>query len=407
MKVKAFRQTRKTVAILVTLLLLLTLTLFTPSVFAAQSKLITKVNTSEKVVALTFDDGSDGTNFNKLINILDKHDVKATFFLTGAGAENHPKTVIKMAAAGHDIGNHSYNHPDFTKSSIANMKTQLSTTEKVILKHTGQSTKPYFRAPYGATNSTVLNTVGNEGYSYTLQWTIDTIDWTGNSAKTIHNRVMTNIKPGAIILMHTGAGASGTPQALETFIPALKKQGYRFVTISELLNSSSGTDGKATYKVKSGDSLYSIAKRYNTTTAKIAKANNITNVNLIRVGQVLIISGSSASTPTKPVSTSTYKVRSSDTLSSIAARYKTTVAKLANANNIKHVNLIRVGQVLTIPGSSASKPIPTTTTHYTVRSRDTLYSIARQHNTTIQTLVKINKIPNSNLIRVGQVLKIR
>jgi len=405
MKVNAFRQTGKTVAFLETLLLLLTL--FTPTIFAAQSKLITKGDTSEKIVSLTFDDGSDGTNFNKLINILDKHDVKATFFLTGAGAENHPKTVIKMAAAGHDIGNHSYDHPDFTKISTAKMKTQLSTTEKVILKHTARSTKPYFRAPYGATNSTVLNTVGNEGYSYTLHWTIDTIDWTGNSAKTIHNRVMNNIQPGAIILMHTGAGASGTPQALETFIPALKKQGYRFVTISELLNTSSGTDGKATYKVKSGDTLYSIAKRYNTTTAKMAKANNITNVTLIRVGQVLIIPGSSASTPTKPVSTSTYVVRSGDTLYSIAARHKTTVAKLAKANNITNVSLIRVGQALTIPGSSASKPIPTPTTKYTVRSGDTLYSIAQRNKTTIPTLVKINNISNPNSIRVGQVLKIQ
>lgn len=134
---------------LVALLLFLTAA---PLTTAAPSRWVTKGNTSEKIVALTIDDGSDGTNYAKILQILDKHNVKATFFLTGTGAQNHPQMVRNTVAKGHDIGNHSYNHPDFTKLSATQMKTQLNQTETIIKNITGKTTKPYFRAPYGSTN---------------------------------------------------------------------------------------------------------------------------------------------------------------------------------------------------------------------------------------------------------------
>lgn len=403
-----------------------------PLAQAAPSNYITKGNTTEKVVAFTFDDGSDGTNFNRIVSILAKHNIKATFFLTGSGANSHPQPVRDVINAGHDIGNHSYSHPDFTTISTTEMLNQLNRTETVISNITGTSTKPFFRAPYGSTNSTVLNTVGNAGYTYTLHWTIDTIDWTGNSATDIHNRVMNNMVPGAIVLMHTGAGAAGTPQALETMIPALKNMGYRFVTISELLRINGNpsvptlpeTGGTTNYTVRSGDTLYAIALRYNTTVARIVAANNITNPNLIRVSQVLRIPTTSTTpTPTPPTtppptSTTTYTVRSGDTLYAIALRYGTTVQQLVSLNNISNPNLIRVGQVLRLPSSGGTptptSPPPTTpsqppssgTQNYTVRSGDTLYAIALRYGTTVQQLVSLNNISNPNLIRVGQVLRI-
>lgn len=115
------------------------------------------------------------------------------------------------------------------------MQNQLSRTETIVKNITGRSTKPFFRAPYGESNAAVLNAVGNAGYTYTFHWTIDTLDWQGHSATYVSNRVLNNIQPGAIVLMHTGAGASGTVQALDQMIPALKKQGYRFVTLSQLM----------------------------------------------------------------------------------------------------------------------------------------------------------------------------
>ena len=165
---------------------------------------------------------------------------------------------------------------------------------------TGKSTKPFFRAPFGSYNSTVLQTVGNAGYTYTFQWTIDSLDWTGNSATDIYNRVINNIVPGAIVLMHTGYGANGTTAALPNIINQLRAMGYSFVTLSQLMNTTStpGTGTGTSYTVKAGDTLYAIALRYGVTVQTIINANGITNANLIRVGQVLTIPGTS--TPTTP-----------------------------------------------------------------------------------------------------------
>ncbi len=420
---------------LITLLFFLSIA---PTASAASSQWISRGNTNEKVIALTIDDGSDGGSYSRILQVLDKHNVKATFFLTGSAAERHPSLIRQTVNSGHDIGNHSYSHPEFTKISTSAMRSQLSRTETIIRNITGRTTKPYFRAPYGAVNQTVLNTVGNEGYAYTFHWTIDTLDWTGNSATTIYNRVMNGLQPGAIVLMHTGA-ATNTVAALDRMIPTIKSRGYRFVTISQMMNRKPApvsptkptvpVTGGSTYTVRPGDTLYAIARRYNTTVTRIAQANNIRNVNLIRVGQVLRIPGTTTTpapkpaptkpAPTKPAPTTrTYTVRRGDTLSAIARRFNTTVSKLAQANNIRNVNLIRVGQVLRIPGTVAStpapkpapkpapaKPAPSVRT-YTVRRGDTLYAIARRYNTTVSRLASANNIKNVNLIRVGQVLKI-
>ncbi|TCI52885.1 LysM peptidoglycan-binding domain-containing protein [Exiguobacterium sp. SH1S21] len=331
----------KFVRLLMALLIMLApLVTYPKSADAAASKFITSVNTTSKVVALTFDDGADGANTNKILDILAKNNVKATFFLTGTGANHHPQYIKNIAAKGHQVGNHSYSHPDFTKLTATQMKTELDRTEAIVKSLTGKTTKPIFRAPFGAVNSAVLSGVGAAGYGYTIQWNIDTIDWKGLTASQINTKVQTNIKPGSIVLMHTGAGAPGTPLALPTMISQLKAKGYKFVTISQLLAYQSTAK---TYTVKSGDTLYSIARTYGVTVAALAAANKITNYNLIYVGQNLIIPGTTAPTTVK------YTVKPGDTLYKIATTYNTTVAKIAAANNITNINLISVGQVLTIP----------------------------------------------------------
>lgn len=378
---------------------------------AAPAQNLTRGPTTEKVVALTFDDGSDGTNINTILQILSTHNVKATFFLTGSGVNNHPQSIRNISNQGHQLANHSYSHPDFTKISAAEMRSQLQRTEDIVRNVTGKTTKPFFRPPFGAYNSTVLQHVGDAGYRYNVMWTIDTVDWTGNSSTDIVNRVMNRITPGAIILLHTGAGARGTPAALPTMITRLKGLGYRFVTMSQLMNLSSSPGGQTqTYTVRSGDTLYAIALRYRVTVQQLARANNITNTNLIRVGQVLVIpgSGGTVTPPPPPTTSQRYTVRSGDTLYAIALRYNTTVARIAAVNNISNTSLIRVGQVLTISGpGGGTTPPPATSVTYTVRSGDTLYSIALRHNTTVARIVSANNITNPNLIRVGQVLTIR
>ncbi len=280
------------------------------------------------------------------------------------------------------------------------MKSELDRTEALIKSLTGKTTKPIFRAPFGAVNSTVLSGVGASGYGYTIQWNIDTVDWKGLTASQINTKVQTNIKPGSIVLMHTGAGAPGTPLALPTMISQLKAKGYKFVTISQLLAYQNASTNK-TYTVKSGDTLYSIARTYGVTVSALAAANNITNYSLIYVGQVLIIPGT---TVTPPTTTVKYTVKSGDTLYKIATMYNTTVAKIAAANNIANVNSIYVGQVLVIPGTTVTPP--TTTVKYTVKLGDTLYKIATMYNTTVAKIAAANNITNVSLISVGQVLTI-
>ncbi|GGF26653.1 hypothetical protein GCM10010954_27140 [Halobacillus andaensis] len=373
---------------------------FSPQAEAASSQFVTKGNTSSKVVALTFDDGADGTNVETILQTLSTYNVKATFFLTGAGTNHHPQKIKQIASKGHELGNHSYTHPDFTKLTSAQIKDELDRTEAIIQSTTGQSTKPIFRAPFGSVNSSVLTAVGNAGYTHTIHWNIDTVDWKGNSAADIRGRVLNNIVPGSIVLMHTGAGASGTPGALPGIITSLKDQGYQFVTVSDLL-SGKPSSASGTYTVKAGDTLYSLARKYNTTVSKLVSENQLSNANVIRIGQVLKIPGQTTGSP--PSGSKTYTVKAGDTLYSIARLNQTTVSELVSINQLSNPSLIRIGQVLVLPGGSTPPPAQTT---YTVKTGDTLYSIALRYGTTVQKIAAANNLSNPSLIRVGQQLTI-
>ncbi|CAM3791339.1 polysaccharide deacetylase family protein [Alkalicoccus chagannorensis] len=256
---------------------------------AAASQMVTKGNTSEKVVALTFDDGADGTNIPSILDTLKRENVPATFFLTGTGLKDHPDRIRQITADGHELGNHSYTHPDFTTLSRAQIIEELEKTEALTREVTGQSTKPIFRAPFGYVNAAVLDGVGAAGYTHTIGWNIDTIDWRGPYKNEITDRVISGIEPGSIVLMHTGAGAPGTPHALPDIIQELDALGYRFVTVGDMLGLSEPVTGQ-TYIVQPGDTLTAIAARFNTTAANLREWNNLQPGAILSVGQVLIVS---------------------------------------------------------------------------------------------------------------------
>lgn len=150
-------------------------------------------------------------------------------------------------------------------------------------------------------------------------------------------------------------------------------------------------------KIKWGDTLYKIAKQYNTTVEELVKLNNISNPNLIYAGNTLIV-------PIKTNSnTTTYTVKKGDTLSEIAKMFNTTVSTIAQENNIKNVNLIYPGQQLVVKSNCR---YDCGHTLYTVKKGDTLWSIARRYNTTIANIVRLNRIKNANLIYPGQIFRI-
>ena len=185
-----------------------------------------------KCVALTFDDGPvPGTK--QLLDLLKKEGVPATFFVVGEMAKAHPEILARMAKDGHVVGNHSWNHPQFTKLTADQIRSQIERTNKLIK----QSTKvqpTLLRPPFGASNATVHGIERELGMAQVL-WSVDPLDWKDRDAKAIADRVVKAVKPGSIVLSHDLY--ESTREAYKTIIPALRNKGYTFVTVPQLFGS--------------------------------------------------------------------------------------------------------------------------------------------------------------------------
>ena len=193
---------------------------------------IYSVSRSDKKIALTIDAAWQDDKTPFILETLEKHGVKATFFLCGFWVRDYPEMVKAIDAAGHEIGNHSMTHPHMNKLSSAQIKTELAEFEQLMEGVLGKRTK-LFRVPYGEYNDNVIRTLRESGYEV-IQWDIDTVDWREErSAKTILDSVLPRLKDGSIILSHNNG------YKLEAYLPKLieeaKAQGYEFVTVSELL----------------------------------------------------------------------------------------------------------------------------------------------------------------------------
>jgi len=193
---------------------------------------IRKVPTSQKVVALTFDDGPLNESTPLILSILKEKNVKATFFVVGERVKQFPALVQQEVAEGHEIGNHTYSHPKLKMESKKQIEEELISTEKAILAVAPQPT--LFRPPEGFYNDTILQLARDNGYLIVL-WSIDTNDWRYPPVGKIIDSVLKDIKPGSIILLHDGKYPSSTPEALGFIIDSLKARGYEFVTVSDLL----------------------------------------------------------------------------------------------------------------------------------------------------------------------------
>ncbi|MDR1701716.1 MAG: polysaccharide deacetylase family protein [Sporomusaceae bacterium] len=203
--------------------------------FAVQDDagVIKKIPTKHKVVALTIDDGPHQVTTPMLLKVLEEKKVKATFFILGTNAENNLHLVAREAAAGHEVANHGYSHKKLSGLSVAEMEEEINKTEALLLR---VSEKPlFFRPPYGSYNDQTVTALKDKGYT-TVLWTVDSNDWRLPNPEQIAQNVIQAVAPGKIILMHDGQYPIPTIDALPIIIDSLRKDGYDFVTMSELLN---------------------------------------------------------------------------------------------------------------------------------------------------------------------------
>lgn len=184
-----------------------------------------------KQIALTYDAG-EYTN-DTILNVLQKHNIKSTFFLTGQFVEKHPNLARRLVKDGHEIGNHSYSHPDFSKLSREEAIEEINMCEKVIQEITGENCRPIFRPPYGSFTIKTLKYIREAGYRYNISWSLDTLDWKNPPVNELTECILNNAQNGDIVLLHLDG--ESTASASDIVIPILKSKGFDLVTVSQLL----------------------------------------------------------------------------------------------------------------------------------------------------------------------------
>ncbi|MFS9156510.1 peptidoglycan-N-acetylglucosamine deacetylase PgdA [Streptococcus infantis] len=185
---------------------------------------------NKKVVALTFDDGPDGNTTPQALDTLAKYKIKATFFVQGKNIAGNEAILKRMQDEGHEVGNHSWNHPVLTQLSLEDAKKQITDTEAAITNVLGKSSK-LMRPPYGAISDDIRNSLD---LSFIL-WDVDSLDWKSKNEAAIFTEIQHQASDGSIILLHDIHQPS--VNSLPKVIEYLQEQGYSFVTVSELLNT--------------------------------------------------------------------------------------------------------------------------------------------------------------------------
>jgi len=200
--------------------------------------LFNRVEVSDSLVALTFDDGPTLEYTDEVLAVLDQNNVPATFFVTGAETERNLAEAQKIVTAGHQLGNHSYSHPQMVLKSPRFVRTELERTDSAI-RSAGYTGEIYFRPPF-CKKLFILPWILRRTDRTSITWDIEPESYgeVGSSAENIAAHIETNVRPGSIILLHVMYEARAeTRKSLPIFIRRLKDRGYEFVTVSELIQS--------------------------------------------------------------------------------------------------------------------------------------------------------------------------
>lgn len=186
-----------------------------------------------KQVALTFDDGPNPPHTNAILDVLERYGVRATMFCVGMHAAVFDQEVARIAEQGHLLGNHTWSHPFLPDLTAAQLREQIAATNAVCPTADGNVSR-FFRPPYGSRTPEVLEWLADSGVVVTL-WDVDPGDWARPGAEAIASRVLAQVQPGSIVLLHDGGGdRSQTAEALPVIIEGLLERGYHFTTIDRL-----------------------------------------------------------------------------------------------------------------------------------------------------------------------------
>src|SRR5438309_9822226 len=191
------------------------------------------VHTDGPYIAMTFDDGPSATLTPKLLDLLAAHHIKATFFVIGENVAEQPDIVERAAREGHEIGNHSWSHPNFAKMSEEGVRSQLRRTDDAIKSATGLR-PTLLRPPYGSITAREKRWIHDEfGYQIIL-WDVDPYDWKRPGPAVVRARILKETRPGSIVLSHDVH--PGTIEAMPSTFDELEAKGFKFLTVSELIH---------------------------------------------------------------------------------------------------------------------------------------------------------------------------
>ena len=222
---------KRAVSAALSLIILLHLLCFSS---VAEVKVYRSVPTEKKQIALTFDDGPHPTLTPRILGILAKYGIPATFFMVGQNVINYPETAQEVIHAGHEVGNHTFSHPHIANLSEKAIFDEIGKCEDA-LEELCEYRPHLLRTPQGALTPSLERCLLDDDYILVL-WSLDTRDWENKSTAHVVRTVLDRVQPGDIILMHDFIGHnSKTPEALEKIIPILLSEGYEFVTVSALL----------------------------------------------------------------------------------------------------------------------------------------------------------------------------
>jgi peptidoglycan-N-acetylglucosamine deacetylase len=223
-----------------------------------------QVRVDQPYIAMTFDDGPSSANTPRLLEILKQRNIKATFFLIGENVAANPDIVRQILAGGHEIGNHSWTHPQLSKLSDERVTAEISKTQDAIKEASG-FTPALLRPPYGAITARQREWIeGQFGLSIIL-WSVDPFDWKRPGASVIIQRILSQVRPGAIILSHDIH--KQTVDAMPATLDALIAKGYKFVTVTQLI-AMNKPKPSPTPAVNSGDEQPPVKNPKTTPTAK-------------------------------------------------------------------------------------------------------------------------------------------